>query len=85
MLANGEHSRVNLFEQVPKVDVPVYFIQDRYDYNTPGDIVERYYEKLDAPQKSLLWFDNSAHFPHWEQPQKFVDALLKILSETNLD
>lgn len=85
MLANGEYRRVNLFEQVPKVDVPVYFIQGRYDYNTPGDIVERYYEKLDAPQKSLLWFDNSAHFPHWEQPQKFVDALLNILSEINLD
>jgi pimeloyl-ACP methyl ester carboxylesterase len=85
MLANGEYSRVNLFEQVPQVDVPVCFIQGRYDYNTPGDIVERYYEKLDAPQKSLLWFEDSAHFPHWEEPQKFVDALLKILSETNLD
>jgi pimeloyl-ACP methyl ester carboxylesterase len=83
MLANGEYSRVNLFEQAPKVDVPVYFFQGRYDYSTPGDVVEQYYEMLDAPQKSLLWFEDSAHFPHWEEPQKFVDAILEILSETN--
>jgi pimeloyl-ACP methyl ester carboxylesterase len=83
MLANGEYNRVNLFEQAPKVDVPVYFFQGRYDYSTPGDVVERYYEMLDAPQKSLLWFEQSAHFPHWEEPQKFVEELLKILSDTN--
>jgi len=82
MLANGEYNRVNLFEQAPKVDVPVYFFQGRYDYSTPGDVVERYYEMLDAPKKSLVWFEQSAHFPQWEEPQKFVDELLKILSES---
>ena len=83
MLANGEYNRVNLFEQAPKVDVPAYFFQGRYDYSTPGDVVERYYEILDAPQKSLVWFEQSAHFPQWEEPQEFVDELLKILSEAN--
>jgi pimeloyl-ACP methyl ester carboxylesterase len=82
MLANGEYNRVNLFEQTPKVDIPVYLFQGRYDYSTPGEVVERYYETLDAPQKSLVWFEQSAHFPHWEEPQRFVDELLKILSET---
>jgi len=82
MLANGEYSQVNLFEQAPKVDVPVYFFQGRYDYSTPGDVVARYYKMLDAPQKSLLWFEGSAHFPHWEEPQKFVDVLLEVLSES---
>jgi pimeloyl-ACP methyl ester carboxylesterase len=84
MLANGEYSRVNLFEQAPKVDVPVYFFQGRYDYSTPGDVVERYYEILEAPKKSIVWFEQSAHFPQWEEPQKFVDELLSILSETDL-
>jgi pimeloyl-ACP methyl ester carboxylesterase len=83
MIANGELNRVNLFELVPNVDVPVYFFQGRYDYNTPGDVVEPYYEMLDAPKKSLVWFEQSAHFPQWEEPQKFVDELLKILAETN--
>ncbi|MEJ2703429.1 MAG: alpha/beta hydrolase [Sedimentisphaerales bacterium] len=83
LLANGEYNRVNLFEQAPKVDVPVHFFQGRYDYSTPGEVVERYYETLDAPQKSLVWFEQSAHFPQWEEPQKFADELLRILSETN--
>jgi pimeloyl-ACP methyl ester carboxylesterase len=82
LLASGEYNRINLFEQVPKVDVPVYFFQGRYDYSAPGNVVELYFEMLDAPQKSLLWFEKSAHFPHWEEPQKFVDALLEILSES---
>jgi pimeloyl-ACP methyl ester carboxylesterase len=83
MLTNGEYNRVNLFEQVPKVEVPVYFLQGRYDYSTPGEVVERYYEILDTPQKSMVWFEQSAHFPQWEEAQKFADELLKILSETN--
>jgi len=83
MLANGEYNRVNLFKQVPSVDVPIHFLQGRYDYSTPGDVVERYYEMLDAPQKSLVWFEQSAHFPQWEEPQKFTDEMLKILSEAN--
>jgi pimeloyl-ACP methyl ester carboxylesterase len=82
MLANGEYNRVNLFEQAPQVDVPVYFLQGRHDYSTPGEVVERYYESLDAPQKSLIWFEQSAHFPHYEEPQRFLDELLRIRSET---
>jgi len=37
---------------------------------------------LDAPQKSLVWFEQSAHFPQWEEPQKFADELLEVLSES---
>jgi hypothetical protein len=40
MLANGELNRINLFETVRKVDIPVYLFQGRFDYNTPGVIVE---------------------------------------------
>jgi pimeloyl-ACP methyl ester carboxylesterase len=82
MLTNGDLYRVNLFEQAPKVDVPVYIFQGRYDYSTPGEVAWSYYEMLEAPQKSWVWFEESAHFPHWEEPQKFVDELLKILPET---
>jgi pimeloyl-ACP methyl ester carboxylesterase len=82
MLTTGEYNRVNLFEQTAKVDIPIYFFQGRYDYSTPGEVVERYYETLDAPQKALVWFEQSAHFPHWEEPQRFVDELLKIVSES---
>jgi pimeloyl-ACP methyl ester carboxylesterase len=81
MHINGELERIDLFQQVPKVDVPVHFFQGRYDYSTPGEVVERYFEMLSAPQKTLVWFEESAHFPQWEEPQRFTDELLKIVSQ----
>jgi pimeloyl-ACP methyl ester carboxylesterase len=82
MLANGELERIDLFEQVPQVDTPVYFFQGRHDFSTPGKVVERYYEVLEAPQKALVWFEQSAHFVQWEEPQEFTNQMLRILSET---
>jgi pimeloyl-ACP methyl ester carboxylesterase len=81
MHINGELERIDLFQHVPKVDVPVHFFQGRYDYSTPGEVVERYFEMLSAPQKTLVWFEESAHFPQWEEPQRFTDELLKIVSQ----
>lgn len=72
---------IDLFEQVPSIDVPVYFIAGRHDYNTPSELVEEYYEKLDAPKgKHLIWFENAAHMPEFEDPQQYykimVDSVL---------
>ena len=56
-LWNEEFYRVNLFEQVASVEIPVFFLADRQDYFTPSKIVERYYQQLIAPQgKALIWF-----------------------------
>jgi pimeloyl-ACP methyl ester carboxylesterase len=57
--------QINFFDSIPRVDVPVYFLVGRYDYNTPFALVERYYAQLDAPSgKQLVWFDESAHSTH---------------------
>lgn len=81
-IQNGE-TEVNLFKQVPHLKVPVYFCMGRNDYNTPFELVEEYYKKLKAPKKELYWFEESAHFPHFEEPDKFTEILLNILKETN--
>jgi pimeloyl-ACP methyl ester carboxylesterase len=75
--------RIVLLQQATQVDVPVCSFQGRYDYSTPGEVVERYFEMLRAPQKTLVWFEESAHFPQWEEPQRFTDELLKIVSQTH--
>ena len=33
---------------------------------------------LQAPSKRLVWFENSAHTPHLEEPGKFRDLLLEV-------
>ena len=35
-------------------------------------------ECLDAPAKELVWFENSAHTPHLEQPAMFRDLLIRV-------
>jgi pimeloyl-ACP methyl ester carboxylesterase len=68
---------------VPAVDVPVYFAAGRYDYMAPTEISLAYFSRLVAPRKEWIWFENSAHFPQWEEVQKFHDLLAdKVLLET---
>jgi pimeloyl-ACP methyl ester carboxylesterase len=83
MFANEEYFQVNLFEHNLTLEVPIYFFQGRYDYSTPGEVVARYYEMLNSPQKSIIWFEDSAHFLQWEESQIFLDELLKVLSEAH--
>lgn len=74
----GTNKEFNLFKDVKKVDIPVYFCAGRYDYTTPSVLVEKYYEKLEAPHKEFIWFENSAHFPQYTENDKFCDLLLNI-------
>jgi pimeloyl-ACP methyl ester carboxylesterase len=82
MLKNGEYYSVNLYEQDLKLDVPFYLFHGRYDYSTPAEVAEHYFEMLESPHKSLVWFEDSAHFLQWEEPEKFIAEIIKVLSET---
>lgn len=62
---------------VNQVDVPVYFFTGRHDYDTPFSLVEQYYDVLSAPKKEIIWFENSAHFPFYEEPQKFNRMIIE--------
>ena len=73
---------VKMLKDYPVVSVPVYFIAGRHDYNTPSELVKQYYKKLDAPIKEFYWFEDSAHAPHFEEPEKFAKLMGYILDET---
>ncbi|UCD37188.1 MAG: alpha/beta hydrolase [Fidelibacterota bacterium] len=67
---------VNFIEQAPVLEVPVYLLMGRHDYQTPFALAEQYVDLLEAPRKELIWFDHSAHMPHLEEPDKFSDLLI---------
>ncbi|MDA8029152.1 MAG: alpha/beta hydrolase [Nitrospiraceae bacterium] len=68
---------LDLFQQAPKLDVPIILVQGRHDKVAPGLLTRRYFDLLDAPEgKMLLWFESSAHMPHYEEPGRFA-ALMK--------
>jgi pimeloyl-ACP methyl ester carboxylesterase len=74
---------INLFEQVAALDVPVYFLLGRHDRIVSSRIAADYFEELEAPAgKQLIWFEKSAHRPHMEESDKFLDLLInRILPE----
>lgn len=67
----------DLAQEAPELKVPVYFMLGRHDYNAHPELARGYYEKLKAPMgKELIFFEESGHFPHWEEPGKFHEALV---------
>jgi len=72
-------ANLDLFEMLPRLDVPVFLLQGRHDYVAPASILEQYYQGLQAPKgKQLIWFEESAHMPQDEEPVKFRETLLTI-------
>ena len=51
--------------------MPYYIFQGRKDNNTPASLVQEFYDAIQAPDKDLVWFENSAHGPMGEEPEKF--------------
>lgn len=82
MFANGELGSVDLMRDAPRIDVPVFFFHGRHDYTTPGELVQEYFQALEAPRgKALIWFERSAHVPQWEEPERYVRELLRVRGE----
>ena len=72
-------ANLDLFQMLPRLDVPVFLLQGRHDYVAPPSSAEQYYQALQAPKgKQLMWFDESAHMPQYEEPGKFRETLLTI-------
>ncbi|HVU03482.1 MAG TPA: alpha/beta hydrolase [Polyangiaceae bacterium] len=78
VLASATH--FDLRKQAPRVGVPVSFFQGRRDVGTNPHLVARYADAVDAPRgKSLVWFEESAHVPYYEEPARFREALVDAL------
>lgn len=75
---------VNLFEQVPSLEVPVFFFIGRHDTVVTPDVTERYFNALEAPRgKQMIWFEESGHWPHFEEPRVYRESLARVLQQTN--
>jgi proline iminopeptidase len=64
------------FEDVHELGTPIFLFLGRHDTTTPPEIAADWLQQLKAPQKSLVWFDNSAHLPMIEEPGRTLQALL---------
>jgi len=62
---------------VPELKLPVYFCHGVYDYTITYNETKEYFKKLRAPRKGFYTFEQSAHSPAYEEPQR----MLRILRE----
>lgn len=69
---------VDFPNSIPKVDVPVWFFSGAHDYTTPVELVRKYCEKLEAPSKEFVLFQNSAHNLMYEEPDRFFMEMKRI-------
>ena len=75
-------SGYSLFRDLPEVQIPVYFFAGRYDYQTPSSLAEDYYKMLKAPDKGFVWFEESAHYTYFMEPDKATRELILIAKKT---
>lgn len=77
-------SRVfNAFEEVPELQLPVYFFAGKYDYTCCYSLQKKYFDMVKAPQKEFYTFEESAHSPVYEEPDKAAELLNNIIEINN--
>ena len=70
---------INL-EQLTEFEMPLLFCEGRNDYHVPSTIAFDYFSTIESPKK-LVWFEKSAHFPQWEEPEKFYQEVSAFIGE----
>ena len=75
-------ARYDLPSLVRHVDVPAVFLQGRLDYQTPGGLVERYVNELDAHGgKHLVWLERSGHLVAPDDLAQLGDVLANVAKQ----
>lgn len=58
---------------VTRLDLPVYFVMGEYDYMTTSKEAKKYFDIIEAKQKEFISFEQSAHYPQFEEKEKFFE------------
>ncbi len=66
----------NLDQYGYEFEVPMFFFLGALDYHTPTNLAKAYLEKIKAPYKKLVLFEDSAHAATNREKDKFVKALV---------
>jgi pimeloyl-ACP methyl ester carboxylesterase len=73
----------SIYHEIREYNIPVYFFVGEWDYTTPHELVTEYFQLVQAPKKEIIYFANSAHFPFFEEPEKFCNEITNLLKDKN--
>ncbi|HWQ58379.1 MAG TPA: alpha/beta hydrolase [Clostridia bacterium] len=74
-----EYAATDFPAHCTRFTVPFYIFDGRLDYNTPAELVEDWFGMIEAPEKLLVWFENSGHNPMGDEPEAFKKLLCEKL------
>lgn len=66
----------DLAQEVNKINIPVYLFHGKYDYTVSYKLASKYFEVIQAPIKGFYTFENSAHSPIFEDPDKLKEIII---------
>lgn len=70
--------QVDLAQSATEFRLPVFFLTGRHDLNAMASLSERYFDKIRAPHKELIWFEQSGHNPNYGSES---DKFHRVLAE----
>ena len=83
-----EVGAVDFKSNCTKFKAPIFIFDGRLDMNTPAELVEEWFNMIEAPRKELHWFEKSGHNPMFDEGDKFKallkEKLLEIVKEEEL-
>jgi pimeloyl-ACP methyl ester carboxylesterase len=80
-MLNEDYWSIALDQTHLSFSIPVYFICGSQDFNTPTQLVERYYSVISAPTKELVLIEGCGHFVNFEEPDRFNDEVVRLFKK----
>jgi pimeloyl-ACP methyl ester carboxylesterase len=74
-----EVSELNLIKTAPVLEVPMFCFLGRHDHVIAPETSMAYFDVLTAPTKKLVWFEESAHEPPFEESAKFNKVMVDLV------
>jgi pimeloyl-ACP methyl ester carboxylesterase len=75
-----EFRAFDIDDRLTRFEIPIVFMLGRHDWQVPAVLAARYFERIHAPEKRLVWFEQSAHNPPFEEPARFNRAVVETVS-----
>jgi pimeloyl-ACP methyl ester carboxylesterase len=68
----------DLRESHTTLSIPLHILHGRHDLNAPTYLVDEYYDLIEAPEKSLTYFEHSGHNPWITESDRFNEKVKDI-------
>jgi pimeloyl-ACP methyl ester carboxylesterase len=77
----ADFTKIDLLKEVPEVQIPIFFLLGKHDYQVPFECSIVYFEHLKAPLKEIFLFEKSGHSPMFEETDKFIEIVKQCINK----